>query len=142
MEQKDKKILLIALVGIFIIILASSVVSGIRKSAARKAGEPKPVSQAEAMDKIVEADISYEPPKSKYASWGRDPFNIGKEASMGSSLKLEGIIWDEAKPFCLINGAALYVGSKYEGHTVIRIEKQKVVVSDGTKETTLRLGGE
>ena len=46
-----------------------------------------------------------------------------------SDLSLEGIIWDETKPLAIINDEVVGCGDKVSGVTVVKIEKDKVILN-------------
>lgn len=76
----------------------------------------------------------------------RDPFvpltgEAGHgEAGSSSGFKLEGIIYDPgAGSMAILNGKSYLTGDDAEGATVVRIEKDHVVISVGGEEKTLRM---
>lgn len=79
----------------------------------------------------------------KGAAWGRDPFAAEtslREAEWTiSDLSLEGIMWDEKEPYAIINGEVVKKGDKIGKTTVVQIQKDSVIVSDGTEKSILRL---
>lgn len=78
--------------------------------------------------------------RSNYSGWGRNPFT--KEAPIGISTggpNLEGIMWDEKLPLALINGKTVKIGDKLGSDTVIDIQKDRVILSDGSRDLELKL---
>lgn len=75
----------------------------------------------------------------------RDPFSEeishkSKDTSHGiGDFDLQGILWDDAKPSVIINGEELSVGESISGAKVIRIEKDSVILNNGSKEFKLNL---
>ena len=53
---------------------------------------------------------------------------------------MEGIIWQHGEyPSAIINGEVFHKGDKIGNITIIHIEKDAVVVTDGTKNYRLQL---
>jgi hypothetical protein len=75
--------------------------------------------------------------KTNFTEWGRDPF-LPKGAAPSAS-GLTGIIWDEKSPKALINDAIVGVGDKVGNNTVVKIEKDRVILNDGNKDFELKL---
>lgn len=81
------------------------------------------------------------PGKSSFPSWGRDPFAVGSVPVQATGeLSLSGIIWDEKKPVCLIDGKMLKVGDEISGAKVIEINNDTVLLKVGDELRTLRVG--
>ena len=77
----------------------------------------------------------------KNLEWKRCPFS-GISYSRDTStedLEISGIIWDELKPRTIINGQILEEGDRIGNLLVEKIEKQKVILSDGTKTIELQI---
>lgn len=74
-------------------------------------------------------------------AWSRDPFSgkIYFSQEGGSGLSLTGIIWDKKKPQALINDEVCAKGDKVGKYTVITIEKNGVILSDGVAQTELKI---
>lgn len=73
--------------------------------------------------------------------WKRCPFsgrNYSQQVSV-EDLTISGIIWDEVNPQTIINGQILSEGDSIGGFIVQKIEKQKVVLSSGTKTIELQI---
>ena len=76
------------------------------------------------------------------AAWGRDPFSAsssGEAADSVAGLTLEGILWDNTSPSAIINGEFVRQGEKIGGATVVKINKDSVLVNDGSKNYKLQL---
>ena len=54
-------------------------------------------------------------------------------------IKLEGIIWDAKRPMAVINGLILIPGDEINANTIVTIEKDRVILNDGTQDMELRL---
>lgn len=80
----------------------------------------------------------------EHLEWGRCPFS-GKVYSgavgvgRAISFRLTGIIWDEKNPQALINDTIVSEGDILGSCTVIKIDKNKVILNDGSKDFELRL---
>lgn len=55
------------------------------------------------------------------------------------SLTLNGIVWDEKSPSALINSKVVGVGDEIDGHRVVEIEKEKVIVIKDNETYDLNL---
>ncbi|MBL7197872.1 MAG: general secretion pathway protein GspB [Candidatus Omnitrophica bacterium] len=56
-----------------------------------------------------------------------------------ADLEISGIIWDEVKPQTIINGQILGEGDLIGNLRIEKIEKQKVILSDGFKKIELHI---
>jgi len=143
------------LIVAFIIILTNSISTILRK---RYPAKPVSISPG-TFKEIVKRDIGT---TSKMASiheqyeytdamksqenglWGRDPFSTqqalkGSELAV-SDLKLEGILWHHGKaPSAIVNGEIVGEGDKIGVTTVVSIDKDSIIVSDGSKHYKLNL---
>lgn len=143
-------IMVIALV----IILGNSIKTILRTKKAVKSPPLAPVALREIAkremsisDKSEQIESLYREAEARRAEkdlpWGRDPFAMKislQETSWGlSDLKLEGIMWDEKNPCAIINGEVVKKDDKLGKNTVVQIEKDGVIISDGTKRYILRL---
>ncbi|NQU19210.1 general secretion pathway protein GspB, partial [bacterium] len=54
-------------------------------------------------------------------------------------LAVSGIIWDEVNPQAIINSKILAEGDSIGGFSIEKIEKQKVILSDGKKRIELNI---
>ena len=95
-----------------------------------------PMSAEKAMPKIAPVQRK----RTTFVVWGRNPFVWPKvDASPTSGFTLSGIIWDEEAPYALINGTVVHAGDEIAGKKVKRIEPDKVILTDGLNDNTLRL---
>lgn len=137
-----------------VIILGNSIKTILR---AKRTVKPPPIAPVALME-IARRDISisarseqiekaYREAETRRAEkdipWGRDPFDMKislPESDWGvAGIKLEGIMWDEKEPYAIINGEVVKKGDKLGKNTVIQIEKDAVIISDGTKGYRLRV---
>jgi hypothetical protein len=117
--------------------------------------QPAPVMSAGAFKEVIRRDIqssifaqNAQTAKSDTAgydkAWGRDPFSPkvglrGTEIAV-SDLKLEGILWKQGRQSkAIINGEVISEGEAIGNLTVLSIEKESVVVTDGEKKYKLQL---
>jgi len=80
--------------------------------------------------------------RTEFVDWGRNPFTFPqREEKIGSisNLALEAIIWDDKKASAFTNNSIVYVGDKITNKTVKRIEQNRVILTDGTKDYVLEL---
>lgn len=78
--------------------------------------------------------------------WGDSPF-LAERGSRGTAVTdasspkgsyvLNGILWDPKAPSAIINNRVVGVGEHLNGWEVVEIQKDKVILSDGTSTRTL-----
>ena len=79
-------------------------------------------------------------PQSRFAAWGRNPFQLGSTGDSASSkLSLIGIAWDEKSPKAVINDQIVGEGDEIGGARVLKIETNRIILSRGTEEIELKL---
>ena len=61
------------------------------------------------------------------------------ELADGTKLELGGIAYSDVAPFAYLNGKLLAVGERTAGFTLVRIERDRVVVRGATGDLTIRL---
>ena len=130
--KKNKKIaILIILIVVMIIVWMPK---GKRKQ--KVILESPPVSTEKAMPKIAHLQRK----RTEFVAWGRNPF-VWRKATAGptSGLTLSGIVWDEEVSCAIINGDIVHTGDTIDGKTVKRIDQDKVIITDGLSDYTLRL---
>ncbi len=80
--------------------------------------------------------------RTEFVDWGRDPFTFPqREEEIGSisNLRLSCIICNDKEAQAFINESIVRVGDKITDKTVKRIEQNKVILTDGTKDYVLKL---
>ena len=79
--------------------------------------------------------------RSEFVGWGVNPFiwDRGQESDTVVDLTLSGIIWDRRFPYAIINNMVVQEQDTVAGRTVKRIERDKVIITDGFQDFTLRL---
>ncbi len=83
--------------------------------------------------------------RTEFVGWGRDPFaklqTEKEEKKVGgvSKLKLGAIMWDDKNSSVFINGKIVGVGDKIDDKTVKQIERDRVILTDGTIDYILKL---
>ena len=79
--------------------------------------------------------------KSKYNTWGRNPFVAATiPGEPAGELKLGGILWDKDKPVAIINDNMAGIGDTVGAYKVVGITQDSVTLNDGTEEHILKLG--
>lgn len=77
--------------------------------------------------------------KMGYATWGRSPFLPKTESVVTrTKLVLAGIAWDDQSPKAVINDQIVGVGDTVGGNSVVSIQKDRVIMSDGSSDFELR----
>ena len=81
--------------------------------------------------------------RTEFVDWGRNPFawpQRDEKAGGISNLTLFSIIWnDNGARVAAINESIVCVGDKITDKTVKRIEQNRVILTDGTKDYVLEL---
>jgi len=80
--------------------------------------------------------------KTEFVDWGRDPFARSQrkeEVGSISNLRLSCIICNDKEAQAFINESIVRVGDKIADKTVKRIEQNRVILTDGTKDYVLKL---
>ena len=62
--------------------------------------------------------------------WSRDPFSKNIPTEPVSQLTLSGILWDAHEPMAIINGLTVTPGDEVQGFRVLRIEEDRVTLTD------------
>ncbi|MEW6008541.1 MAG: hypothetical protein AB1629_02785 [Candidatus Omnitrophota bacterium] len=76
---------------------------------------------------------------SAFKQWGRNPFALTQGMIAESSFRLLGILWDIKIPQAIINDTVVGVGDVIDGYNVVGIEKNKVILNNGTNTLELIL---
>lgn len=140
MEKKQVELIITgAAILIFIVLLVNTFTKSKRPSP-----PPTPVSRPapEEVEPTLARRVKPELEKKRELDWRRDPFGLEKiivEGEEAIQLILKGIIWDEEKPFAIINEVVVNKGDKIEGNTVIEIKRDSVILSNGLKKFTLKI---
>jgi len=80
--------------------------------------------------------------RTEFVNWGRNPFTFPqREEGVGSisNLALLCIIWNDKEAQAFINESVVRVGDKITDKTVKRVEQNRVILTDGTKDYVLEL---
>ena len=102
-------------------------------------GFPPSVSSTPLPERPVDTQPRLEP------EFGTDPFFPdymleSEQAETQTSLpRLNGISWDAAKPFAVIDETVVEIGDMVGEYMIIDIERNSVTISDGTEKIKLRL---
>ena len=110
---------------------------------AKTTGEPSPDGGLKTVARQAHASNAAPAKRTTFADWGRNPF-AGVEAEGPNErideLRLLGIM--QSTPHggrAFINDSIVQVGDPIAGRIVKRINRDSVVLVDGTKETVLKL---
>ena len=135
--QRNKKM------AIMIVLIAGAVFVWIPKG--KKAKDVSSPALSASLNQAIPM-ISVVPKKrTEFVGWPRDPFaNLQtekeeKQAGSASKLKLGAIMWDDKNPSAFISGKFVSAGDKVEDKTVKKIERDRVILTDGIKDYVLKL---
>jgi hypothetical protein len=69
----------------------------------------------------------------------RSPFSGKRYGEESIDFKISGLIWDDVNPQVIINGQISKRGDSIEGFIIEKIEKYKVILSNGNKRIELNI---
>jgi hypothetical protein len=129
--DKNKKILLLALLGLAALIIWLP-----------KGKKDQGSSQEPAISPLVAlAEVKLlTRERTGFTEWGRSPF-VWPEQERGAKVNfsLAGIVWDAQQPSALVNGEVVHVGDEIEGARVTAIEPARVTLNNGAQDIILNL---
>lgn len=154
--MKKKEVIEFSVTGILIFILLFVVISVIKKAGKTKPSQTQKIEVISSRaDNLVDKRSSKEKnvaknlynaleEESKSLELKRDPFTAApittKETASSSTLiQLNGILWDRTKPMAIINNNVVKIGSKVGTNIVVDIKKDRVILSDGTRDFEIQL---
>jgi hypothetical protein len=138
MELVATSFLIIVL--LFVVVRAVARVENAKRSRSGKAAGvvttgSKPAKPAEPAQPTKQAQpVSGDDLKMK-----RDPFTGISFVTVEKAETLSGILWSQEHPLAIINEAIVKIGDKVGASIVTDIRQDRVILSDGAKETELRL---
>ncbi len=94
------------------------------------------------LDQVIPVVRAVPRKRTEFVDWGRNPFTFQQskeEVSGVSNLRLHCIIVTDEGAQAFINESIVRVGDKITDKTVKRIEQNRVVLTDGTKDYVLEL---
>ncbi len=80
--------------------------------------------------------------RTEFVDWPRNPFaklQTEKETSSVSDVKLGAIMWGGKEASAVINNSIVSVGDKITDKTVKQIDKNRIILTDGTNDYVLEL---
>lgn len=145
--MKNKKIIILVILSVgavFSLTYGMLTPSKIRREIRSRSVSAKKKGIAATQEKSIAsiAPSTRHSSRTSYTSWVRDPFSSGPAVSSPttiSDMRLTGILWDDVAPLAMINDNPIGVGDKIGGYTVADIQKDTVILTDGTKNYELRL---
>lgn len=108
----------------------------------KKNKDVSPTTSSGTVDQAIPVIRAVPRKRTEFVDWGRNPFTFPrKEEEIGSisNLALFSIMWNDEKASAFINESIVYVGDKITDKTVKRIEQNRVILTDGTKDYVLEL---
>ncbi len=133
MEKNRRQLMIL---GVVVLIFIVMVVMGLSK---RRPGAGK-TQPAAAVAGVQTVKTVKERPASAFPNWGRDPFAVGSSpVSTGGELILTGIVWDQKRPYCILNGKVLGKGDEILGYKILEIKQDSVVVKAGDETKLLKV---
>ena len=131
------------ILAVLIFLAVVSLIYGILAPARQRGGKaPNPDVRESGAPSQSQAALSTLVRKARgigYTTWGRSPFMPKTEAVVTpTKLILAGIAWDDENPKAVINDEIVGAGDKVGGNTVVSIQKDRVIMSDGSSEFELR----
>lgn len=109
----------------------------------KKAKDVSSTTSSVTFDQAIVVNRAVPRKRTEFIDWGRNPFAWAqREEKVGgvSNLTLFSIMWnDEGGRAAAINGSIVRVGDKIINKTIKRIEQNRVILTDGTKDYVLEL---
>ncbi len=145
LNKKDK--IQIGVTAVLVVVLVFFVVRGFGKrpaksssSALPKFSQVQPISPQGAQAPTTIAKLKEE---TRALELKRDPFFKQVVASsVRGGPSLSGIAWDQEEPTAIINERIARRGDTVDGYVVVDIQRDRVVLSDGTQDLELKWEGE
>ncbi len=130
--------------AILIVLMTGAVFVWVPKGTrGKKAEDVSPDISSAAFDQTIPLIRTVPRKRTEFVDWGRNPFAWPqREEKVGSvsNLTLFSIMWiDKGARAAAINESIVRVGDKITEKTVKRIEQNRVILTDGTKDYVLEL---
>lgn len=151
--MQNKKLVVLIILGIAAVFSLIYGITASPKGKDARAAKPAITHEAETIQPVKKLLLKERHAvKTKFKSWGRNPFIQGKiqeeiqekiqeKPPIPESLKLtlKGIMWNEKNPRALINNTILSKGDKIGINTIVNIKQKSVILNDGTKDFEIKL---
>ena len=127
-------------VAILIVLMTAVIFVWVPKG--KKTKDVSSTTSSATFDQAIPVTRAMSRKRTEFVDWGRNPFAFPlRKERVGSisNLVLSCIIWSDEKASAFINESIVYVGDKITDKTVKRIEQNRVVLTDGTKDYVLEL---
>lgn len=146
--DKNKIQIMVTVVLVVVLILVSiNSFNRIKRKLPPKSSPKAMPAETSELQPVSAPAVSEQERQTKYAQvasmeWMRDPFHgkIYLSAKGDIDLKISGILWDEKKPSAIISDKIVNEGDTIGKYTVIKIEKESVILNDGVKNVELVIG--
>jgi len=127
-------------VGILIVLMTVAIFIWLPKG--KKTKDISSTTSSVTFDRAIPMTRAVPRKRTEFVDWGRNPFAFPqRKERVGSisNLALSCIIWSDGKASAFINESIVYIGDKINDKTVKRIEQNRVILTDGTKDYVLEL---
>lgn len=133
----DKKQIEIVVTSILVVVLIAFIFWAMKKIKSKPAVDASMQQTLPVLPQSIEPAAAPRQP----VSWKRCPFSgkIYADKPGNSDLRLAGVVWDEKNPQALINDRIVKEGDSIGNYKIMKIEKNRVIVTDGAKDTELLL---
>ena len=108
----------------------------------KKTKDVSPNISSAALDQTIPLIKAVPRKRTEFVDWPRNPFaklQTEKEFSSVSDLKLGAIMWGGKEASAVINNSIVSIGDKITDKTVKQIDKNRVILTDGTNDYVLEL---
>ncbi len=126
--------------AILIVLMTAAIVVWVPKG--KKTKDVSPNISSAALDQTIPLIKAVTRKRTEFVDWPRNPFaklQTEKEISSVSDLKLGAIMWGGKETSAVINGKFVSEGDKIDDKTVKQIDKNMVILTDGTNDYVLEL---
>ena len=124
--------------ALFVVLMVTAVFVWVPKP--RKARGVSSTISSVTLDQTIPVTRAMPRKRTEFVDWGRNPFAWPQKKGVMDrvfNLKLFCIIWNDKEAHAVINEIIVGVGSKITDKTIKRIEPNRVILTDGTKDYVL-----
>ncbi|MDP2912826.1 MAG: hypothetical protein Q8N91_02330 [Candidatus Omnitrophota bacterium] len=137
--MKDKKVVILIILGICALISLSYGILSLPKGRRQAPPVSEAVSWAEKIKPAEGADGAHRrAARTKFKSWVKHPF-APKGGPASVRLVLSGIVGSAKNPKAMIGDVIVGVGDKVGQYKVVAVGKNRVILNDGAKDIELKL---
>ncbi len=135
--KEKSQLVITAILGVVLILVSVRTYVQMQSKKIKRSGAGAVTVQAVSMDQAVPLYVILAE-EAGQISIERDPFSPVPKAP-ASGIVLNGILWDENKPTAIINNEIVQAGQSVNGKVIVEIQKDKVILKDGSRNIELKM---